>query len=376
MSGDLVHAESVQKSEDVEKEFSNSIDKILTDVDSNELDDFLSNDFDLNFFNVSSFKELAIKILDGSYFDEYDSLFDAIKGYFTSELKNLLKVFLIFIVLVLLFEVFNNFCADKYADIKNIVKIIFLSLSLILVLRIFKNLSGDIVQVVGKIFSFSKIIFPILLSLILMSGSVGTHSVYSSLSLFLLNTGSYIFTYILLPLATSIFILSMFASVFTNKRFSKVIDIFKSSFKYIIIIFFSLFGLFASVNLISSGVKDGVSLRLTKYAIKNYIPLIGGYVSQGFDFVHSCSIVVKNAFGIGGILVLIFIVLKPVLVYFVYVFSFKLLSAFVAIVGNEKYSDLFENVSKSISYFLIVLVGLFFIIFVFIYLLIISVSVI
>lgn len=361
---------------DVEIEFDENIDKILEDIDSNELDDFIVNDFNLSFFEISSFKDMIVKVLNGDYFAEYDSLFSAIKNIFKSELLSLLRVFLLFLVIVLLYEIFNNFCADKYLELKKSIKIIFSVVLLILTLQIFKDISNDIINIINKIFSFSKIIFPILLSLILLSGSAGTHSVYSSLSLFLLNTGFYIFTYILIPVSTSIFVLSVFGSVFSDKRFSRIIDIFKSIFKYIIVSFFAIFGLFSSVNIVFSGVKDGVSLRLTKYAIKNYIPIVGGYVSQGFDFVHSCAVVIKNAFGVCGIFVLMFIVLKPLIVYFVYLFLFKILSAVVALIGNLTYADLFNNVSKTISYFIAVLVGLFFIVFVFIYLLIISVSVV
>lgn len=362
--------------ENLEEEFSNNIENILNDIDSSDLDDYLTNDFNLDFLSVSSFKDLIVKILNGTYFDEYDSLFDAIKEIVKANVQNLLKVILVFLVLVILFEVFNNFCADKFSDLKNIIKIIFSFVIVLLLFQIFKEVSVIISETIEKMFSFSKILFPILLNLILLSGASGTYSVYSSLSLFLINTGTYIFTYYLLPISISIFVLSIFGSIFSNKRFSKIVDVFKTLFKYSIIIFFSLFGLFSSINLISAGAKDGVSLRLTKYAIKNYIPIVGGYVSQGFDFVHSCSIVIKNAFGVCGILAIIFIILKPLIIYFVYLFLFKILSAVVALVGNNYYSDLFDNVSKTMSYFVTVLVGLFFIIFVFIYLLIISVSVI
>ena len=209
-----------------------------------------------------------------------------------------------------------------------------------------------------------------------MSGAGGTHSVYNSLSLFLINTGSYLFVYLLIPMAVSILMLSLFGSVFGAKRFSKVIDILKSIFKWIVGLFFGTFGIFSMVNLISSGVKDGVSLKLTKFAIKNYVPIVGGYISDGFDFIHTCSVLVKNAFGVCGIIVLLFIVLKPLLLYFVYLMLFKILSAVVALVGADDYADLFDNVSKSISYFVTVLILVFLVLFVFIYLLIISVSVV
>lgn len=360
----------------LEDDFSEHLNDILNDINTDEIDDYIVNDYNLDFFSSFNFKELVIKILNGEYFSEYDSLLDAVKKSFRDGFHSLAKIFLLFFILVILFEVFKVFCIDKYIELKSSVNLIFSLVIIVLLLQIFKNLSVDISSSIEKIFSFSKIIFPILLNLILLSGASGTYSVYSSLSLFFLNTGSYIFLYILFPISVSIFILTIFGSFFSNKQFSRILDIFKSMFKYIIIIYFSIFGLFSSVNIIVSGVKDGVGLRLTKYAIKNYIPIIGGYVSQGFDFVHSCSVVIKNAFGICSIIVLFFAIFKPILSYLIYIFLFKILSVFIALVGNMHYSDLFNNVSKTLSYFLIVLVGLFFIFFILIYLLILSVSVV
>lgn len=360
----------------LEEELSDNINKILNDIDSNELDDFLPEDFDLDFLNVSSFKNLVIKILNGSYFNEYDTLFDGVKNTFLKDLKNILLLFICLFVIVILFELFKNFCQDKYTEFKRAVNLIFSIILIVLLSSILKDLAENIVSTVSSMFKFIKILFPILLSLVLMSGATGTHAVYSSLSMFLINTGSYVFVYVLIPVSTSILLLTLFGSFFNSKRFSRVIDIFKSIFKYIVMAFFGVFGLFSAINLISSGARDGVSLKLTKFAIKNYIPIVGGYISDGFDFVHTCSVLIKNAFGVCGILILFFVVLKPIILYFVYMLLFKILSAVVALVGASDYSDIFNNVSKAISYFISVLVLVFLCLFVLIYMLIISVSVV
>ena len=138
---------------------------------------------------------------------------------------------------------------------------------------------------------------------------------------------------------------------------------------------FSVFGLFSLINIVSSSARDGLSLKITKYAIKNYIPILGGYISEGFDFVKTCSVLVKNAFGIGGIFILFLTVVKPIILYLVYICSFKILSMLTSFIGNRSYANVFENISKGFSYMLAVLVGLFLIMFVFIFLIIISVSV-
>ena len=361
---------------DTEQELNQNIDNILDEIDSDALDDYVDFDINLEFFSINSFKELVVKVLEGNYFNEYNSLFDLLVTSLKNNIKSILSVFVVLLILVLIYEVFKNFCIDKFGDIKHLIKIIFSLVLIGIVLSIFKNLSSDIYNVVQKLFSFAELLFPILLNLILLSGASGSHTVYSSLYLFLLNTGTYVFVYVMIPLSVSILMLSLFGSVFSGNRFSKIIDILKTFFKYIVAIFFGIFGLFSAVNLITSGVKDGVSLKLTKFAIKNYVPLVGGYISDGFDFVHACSVLVKNAFGVSGIFVLFFIVIKPLLNFFVYMMLFKVLSAVVVLIGNDYFSNLFENVSKSISYFIAVLISVFLIFFVFIYLLVMSVSVV
>ena len=362
--------------DEIEQELENNIDGILDNIESSELDDFIDGDFDVDFLNTGSFKELVRSVLNGNYFNEYNNLFDAVVGIFRDKFKSLVSLFVIFISIALLHELFNNFCVDKYADIKKSVGIIFSIIVITMLAYLVKDIATSATQTVERLFNFSKILFPILLSLISVSGAVGTYSVYSSLSAFLLNTCSYIFVYVLLPLSVSILVLSLVGSIFSSKRFEKTIGIFKWIFKIVIGLMFGVFGLFSLVNLVSAGTRDGVSLKLTKFAIKNYVPILGGYISEGFDFVHSCSILIKNAFGVCGIFVLFFIVLKSLILCFSYILLFKILSFFIAYITSGFYSDTFENASKCLGCLVAVLVGVFLIMFIFIFLLILSVSVI
>ena len=361
---------------ELEEQLFDEANNILDDIDTNELDDYLINDFNFEFFDVSSFKDIIVKILNGTYFNEYDSLLSGVGDLLKDGMSSLLSLLVTILSVVVLLELFKNISSEKYDDFKKAVSIVFSLVIILILVVVLQNAAELISSSISEIFAFSQILFPILLNLILLSGATSSFSVYSSLSVFLLNTGSYLFTYLLMPLAISIMMLTVFGSAFASKRCSRVVDIFKSIFKYAIIIFFAIFGLFSTVNMVSSGVKDGVSLKLTKFAIKNYIPVLGGYISDGFNFVHSCSVLVKNAFGVAGILILFFMILKPLVSYFIYLLFFKILSLLVLFVGNTNYSDMFNNVSKCMSYFITVLVGVFMVFFVFVYLLIFSVSVV
>ncbi len=370
----IAYAESSE--EEVQEELEENISDILDDIDSSSLDSFINNDFNLDYFSSFSFKTLVINILSGVYFDEYDSFLDAIFSFIKSNFKSIFSVFLSLFVLIVLHQLFISFCSDKFKEIKNVVKLIF---SLVFTLVLAATLTSFITQIkdtITTLFNFISTLFPILLSLILTSGATSSYGIFNSLSLFLINTGSYIFSYFLFSLAVSIFLVSLFGSITSNKSLAKANDILKSIFKYTIIIFISIFGLLSTINMISSGARDGVTYKLTKFAIKNYIPVLGGYISDGFDFVHTCSVLVKNAFGFCGIIILIFTIIKPVLVYITFQLMLKLMSFTCSLLGEESFSGTIQNVSKSLSYFITILIGIFLIFFVFIYMLICSVSVV
>lgn len=357
--------------ENLENELGQNIDEILDDIDFS----LIENETDVVPNLNVSFKDFVKLILNGDYQSDYNSVFLNIKSLFFEKIRTNLRFFVSLFIIVVLFEIFKSLSSSKLDEMKNSVKIIFSFLLSITILSFIKGFFSEIKELVESLFSFADIIFPILISLLTLSGSVKSATVFSSFSVFLLETGAFIIKFVLLPLSLSILLLSLFGSVFVNGKFSKINGLFKTIFKYIIIIFFSVFGLLSTVNIISSSSHDGLNLKLTKFAIKNYVPVLGGYVSDGFDFIYSCSILIKNSIGLCAIIILIFKIVSPLLIILIFSLGFKILSVTAALVSDSNFSDMFDDVSKAFSNFLTVILGAFLIVFVFIFLIILSVGV-
>ena len=368
--------DSVQESE-IMQTIDDNVDEMLNSIDSSEIDSYIIDVEDnLKIFENFSFKSMVTNLIDGTFSFEIDDILSYIQNKFLLSIKEYYSIILSLFVAVIIYEFFNIFCIDKYIQIKKIVKIIF-NIQVTLVLAILlKSIANNYREQIDKIFSFTETLFPILLNLLLLSGATGTHSVTSTLSVFVINTTAYIFKFVLFPLATSIVLISIFSSLSVNSNLQKVSNILKSIFKTIIVCLFAIFSLFSTLNFIISGLNDGLGIKLTKYAIKNYVPILGGYVSEGFDFVKSCAVLIKNGFGIVGIFVLFSIVIKSIILNLIVYFSFKILSLMSAFVNSNNFSSLFDNFANSLLYFFSVLIGIFLILFFFIFLVIVSVSVI
>ena len=361
------------ENDELYSELKETTDGILDGLETDELDEYLMEESFIDYF---SFKEFVSAVLSGEYLTNYDSLIGFVKDVFLDSFKENLRFFVYLFVCVVLYEIFKSFCEDKYIQVKRSVKIVFCFLFCLILLSSFKNYYGVVLSFIERVFEFTAFLFPILVALVTMTGATTSAGTYGALSVFVLSSGSYIIKYILLPVSVSIFLLSLFGSVMKNKKFDRVCDISKLIFKYVVILFFSIFGLLSFVNIMVTGSKDGINMRLTKYAIKNYVPVLGGYISDGFDFIKSCSVLIKNAFGFCSVLMLFSMLIAPLVLSLVFIFGFKILSALTGYVGDGAFSDMFNDVSKAYSNFLTVLIGLFLIMFIFIFLVVMSVWVV
>jgi len=364
--------ESYAANESLENELNQNIDSILDDVDFSCLDDTVYSVPNLNL----SFKDFVKNVLSGENEFDYNSVLLFIKNNISEQFKLNLRFFVSLFVIVFLYEILKSFSEGKHSNLSSAFKLVFTFLLATSILVFIKNFFVEIQDLVNDLFSFSGKLFPILISFLVLSGSAKSATVFSSFSVFLLETGSYLIKYLLLPLALSILFLSLFGAVFSKGNFSKLIGLFKSVFRYIIIIFFAVFGLMSTINIISTTTHDGINLKLTKFALKNYIPVLGGYVSEGFDFIYSCSVMIKNAVGVCAIIIILFKILLPVIIIVVFSLSFKVLAVLTGLVGDGTFSNMFDDVSKAFSNFLSVVVGLFLIVFIFIFLVILSVGVV
>ena len=112
---------------------------------------------------------------------------------------------------------------------------------------------------------------------------------------------------------------------------------------------FTLFFAMFAIQGISAGKFDSISIRTTKYTIKSYIPIMGGYLSDGMDLILASSVLIKNSIGLVGILMILNIILSPLLEIAIFSIVMKLISAILQPMGNNKLSNFLSSTSKTIT---------------------------
>lgn len=139
---------------------------------------------------------------------------------------------------------------------------------------------------------------------------------------------------------------------------------FNSSYKWLTGLIFTIFTAFLSIQGITAGSIDGISIRTAKYAIRSYIPIVGSYLSDGMGIILLSSNLIKNALGATGLFLLLATVLSPLLQLILFMLALKLIAGIVEPLGNKQIANFVSSLAKSMVLLIVLIIGVAFIYFI------------
>lgn len=353
----FIAAEPVTNSEKtVEEELSQSTSEVLDDIDFSELEDLVSC-IDFDFFNGKTFKQYVKDVIDGKEDFDISDFFQFIKALILKNIKSIISPLLIVLCVALLCVLFSNMQSGKIGQQLEIVYLICFSVVVIIVSVIISKLVFNSKNGIVKMQKNMNAIFPILLLLMSNMGGAISAKAYTPLVSVLSNIISNIFVYFLLPLFSLSLVLSIISHISSNTKLNKLNGFIKSLFKWVIGSVCAVFMGYLAIKGFTAGASDGISIKATKYAIKNYVPILGGYISEGFELVKAGSMIVKNAIGFVGSLVILFISLLPILSIAICELGLKLISGILEPVGATKTANLLDSISGSLKLLSAIVIG-------------------
>ncbi len=353
----FIVAEPVTNSEKtVEEELSQSTSEVLDDIDFSELEDLVSC-IDFDFFNGKTFKQYVKDVIDGKEDFDISDFFQIIKALILKNIKSIISPLLIVLCVALLCVLFSNMQSGKISQQLEIVYLICFSVVVIIVSVIISKLVFNSKNGIVKMQKNMNAIFPILLLLMSNMGGAISAKAYTPLVSVLSNIISNIFVYFLLPLFSLSLVLSIISHISSNTKLNKLNGFIKSLFKWVIGSVCAVFMGYLAIKGFTAGASDGISIKATKYAIKNYVPILGGYISEGFELVKAGSMIVKNAIGFVGSLVILFISLLPILSIAICELGLKLISGILEPVGATKTANLLDSISGSLKLLSAIVIG-------------------
>lgn len=360
-------AESLNYNQEISTdEFQDEIGKQLEDLDFSSFDEILSSfsSGQIEIFGGTSFIVKLLKLISGE-FDNGESLWKNIINLFFDNFLGLIPMISLIITISLLGNMLQGLKPSTNGkSISNIINFVTYGIIVILVLSIVVKMITLTSNTLFTIKEQMDVIFPILLTFLTAIGGSVSASVYQPAMALLTGMIINVFTYLLLPLFIFSVAMSIVSNLSNNIKLDKFTSFFNSTFKWITGLIFTIFSAFVSIQGLTAGSIDGISMRTMKYAIKSYIPMLGGYISDGMGLVLASSNLIKNAVGASGLFMLLATVISPLLELILFMLALKLIAAIVEPLGNKQIASFISMLSKSVVLLIVILIGVSFIYFI------------
>ena len=319
-------------------------------------------------FKIQEFIKNAEKFT-GEFFEDIDIneiLNDAIKGEVDNStlLKKILNILgkevtaniksLVSILAIILIHSILKSISESLEN-NNISKLIYYVQYILIVTVIMSNFT-DIIKLVqdttGNLIGFMNALVPLLITLMMYTGSITTSSVVEPIILFMINFIGNIIQNLIIPFVLVLTSLVIISKISDKVHIDKLSKFFKSGIVWLLGVVLTVFvGVVSLEGTLSSSI-DGITAKTTKAVVSSAIPVVGKILGDAVDTVLGCGIVLKNAVGLVGVVIVIGICIMPILKLFVLSVSYKLLSTVVQPIADEKIIDLLEQIGDIFKIFL------------------------
>ena len=337
-----------------------------TSIDENELESQEKT------FGISSFIQNS-KQYTGEFFEDIDIsdiLNSAIKGEIDNsniykkilsklgnEVQNGVKSLACILAIIIIHSILKSISESLEND--NISKLIYYVQYIAIITVIMSNFS-DIITLVKdtttNLIGFMNTLIPVLISLMLYTGSITTTSILEPIILFMINFIGNLIQNILMPIILIITSISIISKISDRVQIDKISKFLKSSTIWFLGIVLTIFvGVVSLEGTLASSV-DGITAKTAKAIVSSAVPIVGKILGDVVDSVLGCGLILKNAVGFVGVIVIIGICIMPILKLTALTFSYKLVASISEVIADSKIVKLLDEIGDIFKILLAILV--------------------
>ncbi len=204
-------------------------------------------------------------------------------------------------------------------------------------------------DVITNVVEFMSKLLPVL---VLMLGAAGGLTQAATMDPIILGATiliPQIYLNIIIPLILSSFVLQFANNMSNGSKLSNLCDITKKSTMWIQGIVITIFIGLLTVRGITASTIDAVTLKTTKFAIDNFIPIVGKSFSDAISSVAGYSLIIKNAIGSIGLIAIILIILYPIIKIVLSSIIFKLSASLLEPIADKRITKSIAAAGESLT---------------------------
>ncbi|MDU3521887.1 stage III sporulation protein AE [Clostridium saudiense] len=277
------------------------------------------------------------------------TVISAVVSLFFKEVKTVLSLAFSIVVIGIICSLFKNLQSSFSSE--GISQIAFFACYAILIILLSKtfiislSLAKDVIV---QIATFMDKVLPLLAALLIASGGLTQAATMDPIILGATILIPKIYLNIIIPLILITFVLQFANNISTEPKLSNLCGLIKKSTVWIQGFIITVFIGVLTIRGISSSTIDAVTLKTTKFTIDNFIPIVGKSLSDAISSVAGYSLIIKNAIGSIGLIVIILIIIYPIIKIVLSSLIFKLSAALLEPITDKRITSSIAAAGESL----------------------------
>ena len=334
---------------------------IATQKETFGINSFIENSkqYTGEFFADADISEILNSAISGKV--DNSKIYKKILNILGTEVQTGIKSLLSILAIIIIHSILKSISESLEND--SISKLIYYVQYIAIVTIIMSNFS-DVINLVkqtsNNLIGFMNTLIPVLVSLMLYTGSITTTSILEPIILFLINFIGNLIQNILIPIILIIASISIISKISDQVQVAKLSKFLKSSTLWFLGIILTIFvGIVSLEGTLASSV-DGITAKTAKSIVSSAVPVVGKILGDVVDSVLGCGIILKNAVGFVGVVIIISICIVPILKLSVLTISYKLVASISEVIADAKIVKLLDEMGDIIKILLGILFTIFF----------------
>ncbi|NFS06228.1 stage III sporulation protein AE [Clostridium botulinum] len=261
----------------------------------------------------------------------------AITTYVFKEIAASLKLIALLIMVAIICALLNNLQkAFSNETLSDIAYFACYALIIIILARSFYlgvNIARD---TINKMTDFMMALIPILVMLVASIGGIVEATMLDPIIIGTINISANIFSKFIIPLICMTFVLQFVDNLSEDYKINKLTKLLNQVALWTQGIVMTVFVGVVTIRGITSKAMDQVTVKTAKYAVDNFVPVVGKCLSDAISTVAGYSLLLKNSISSLGLIVIVAMLLVPVIKLLIMAFMYKMAAALIEPISDSR----------------------------------------
>ncbi len=331
----------IESAEEMKIETDNKLNSLYDYINKMKTDEELLNELD-----PKSYVESYIKNGQGNLTIKELGLI-AVNLLF-KEVRVVLKLVISVVAIAILCSLLKNLeDAFKNESISNIAFYACYSVLIIILSRSFLISIDVATNVINSISEFMNALLPVLVGMIALAGGFVQAATMDPIVLGSVILIPKIYSNFIIPMILVSFVLKFANNLSTEHKIDNLCKLISQGILWFQGIIITIFIAMLTIRGITADTMDAVALKTTKFAVDNFVPIVGKAFSDAITSIAGYSLIIKNAITGIGLIVIVLIILYPIIKLVLMTFIYKISASLVEPISDKRITSALSMIGES-----------------------------